>query len=258
MEHNSYTGFEYQPNGRLTWIAAKNQTIWASVSRAVRTPARIDREFFLYLTPTLPFITGSDSFRSETVIAYELGWRSQPLENLSFSASTFYNVYGNLRSVEPGPPPFNIPVVFANGVKGNTYGFELSATHQVTDWWSLRGGYTFLKKKLAVKPDSKDLNRASVESNDPENQFLLQSSVELRKNLQLGTVIRYVSKLPRPSVEDYAAVDLRVGWQLNEIFELSVVGQNLLDNQHPEFGRASSRAFRQMERSVYGKITCRF
>lgn len=257
VEHNSYTGFEYQPNGRLNWTAAKNQTIWASVSRAVRTPARIDRDFVLYLTPTLPFIAGSDSFRSENVVAYELGWRSQPLENVSFAVSTFYNVYDNLRSVQPGPPPFGIPVTFANAVKGNTYGIELSATQQLTDWWNIRGGYTFLKKQLSVKSGNKDMNGARSESNDPENQFLLQSSIELPVGLQLGTVIRYVSKLPQPHVADYTGLDFRIGWKLNKIVELSIVGQNLLDDHHTEY-IPSSPSPREIERSIYGKLICRF
>ncbi len=103
MEHNSYTGFEYQPNGRLSWTPRKNGTVWAAVSRAVRTPARIDRDFYLYLIPNLPLIAGSDSFISEKMIAYELGWRLQPLKSLSLSLAAFYNNYDNIRSAEPAP-----------------------------------------------------------------------------------------------------------------------------------------------------------
>jgi iron complex outermembrane recepter protein len=146
IEHNSYTGFEYQPSGRITFTLASQHTIWTAVSRAVRTPARIDRDFFLSIAPTLPFITGNDSFMSENMLAYELGWRLQPVKNLSVSLATFYNVYDNIRSAEPGPPPSNIPIKFANGVRGKTYGVELSATQQLTSWWSLRWGYTFIKK----------------------------------------------------------------------------------------------------------------
>src|SRR5690606_38223334 len=51
FEHNSYTGLEYLPNGRLSWTLSNHQTLWAAVSRAVRTPARIDRDFYLNLTP---------------------------------------------------------------------------------------------------------------------------------------------------------------------------------------------------------------
>ena len=256
-EHNNYTGFEYQPNARLTWAPSKSQTIWAAVSRAVRTPARIDRDFFLYLAPNLPFIAGNSSFVSENMVACELGSRLQPMENLSISLATFYNVYNNIRSVEPGPPPYGIPVTFGNGVKGKTYGVELSATYQPTSWWNLRGGYTFLKKDLSVKPGSKDMNKGTAESNDPEHQFLIQSAIDISGRVELGTVIRYVEELPRPHVKGYMGLDLRAAWNLSKTVELSIVGQDLLYNRHLEF-IPSSPAPREMERSIYGKMICRF
>lgn len=257
IEHNSYTGFEYQPNGRLTWTPGKHQTVWAAVSRAVRTPARIDRDFFLNITPTIPLISGSDSFVSENMLAYELGWRVQPSANTSISVATFYNDYDNIRSTEPGPPPLNLPLTFANGVEGKTYGIELSATHQVSDWWNLRGGYTFLNKEMAVKSSSKDLNGGTAESNDPQNQFVIQSAMDLPGRLELGTVMRYVDELPKPHVPDYFGLDMRVGWHLNNALELNLVGQNLLDKRHIEF-IPSSPSLRQLERSIYGKIIWRF
>lgn len=257
IEHNSYTGFEYQPNGRLTWTPGKRQTVWGAVSRAVRTPARIDRDFTLSLAPGLPLIAGSDNFESENVLAYELGWRIQPREDLSVSLASFYNVYDDIRSAEPGPPPFNIPITFSNGVKGKTYGIELSATHQLNSWWTLRGGYTFLKKDLSIKPGSKDLNGGTAESNDPEHQFLVQSIMDIPGGIELGAVLRYVDKLPLPHVPAYMGLDIRLGWKLTRFLELDVVGQNLLDRRHTEF-IPSSPSPREMERSIYGKFICRF
>ena len=257
LEHNSYTGFEYQPNGRLNWTVNKNQTIWASASRAVRTPARIDRDFYLFLTPQLTFISGNNNFASEKMIAYELGWRSTPLKTLSFALSSFYNTYDDIRSAEPGPPPFNIPVTFGNGVKGETYGVELSVTTQLTDWWNIKGGYTFLKKDLSVKEGSKDTNEATAESNDPENQLLVQSRIKLPARFELGSILRYVDHLPKPFVPHYFGLDMRIGWKYNTSLELNVVAQNLLDKQHPEFIPTSPSA-REIQRSVYGKITYTF
>jgi iron complex outermembrane receptor protein len=257
LEHNSYTGFEYQPNGRLNWTVNNKHSIWTSVSRAVRTPARIDRDFYLFLTPELPFISGNDSFASEKMIAYELGWRATPLKTLSFSLSSFYNTYDDIRSVEPGPPPFNIPVTFGNGVKGKTYGVELSVTTQLTNWWNIKGGYTFLQKDLSVKEGSNDSNKGSAESNDPENQLVIQSRVKLPARFELGTILRYVDHLPKPFVPHYFGLDIRIGWKFNQSLELNVVGQNLLDKQHPEFIPASPSA-REIQRSIYGKLTYSF
>ena len=254
IEHNSYTDFEYEPNIRLNWLASEKHTVWAAASRAVKIPARIDRDFRLYLiAPTLPLMTGSPDFISEEVIAYELGWRMKPMENFSFSLATFYNFYDNIRSAEPGPKPFNIPITFSNGVKGETYGVELSTLYQLTNWWRLKGGYTFLKKHLSIKASSKDLNGGRAESNDPQNQFLIQSMTDLPAHLELGIVVRYVDVLHKPNVPSYVGLDVQLEWKMNKFITLSVAGQNLLDNRHPEFV-PSSPSPREIERSFYGKI----
>jgi iron complex outermembrane recepter protein len=258
IEHNSYTDFEFQPNARLAFTPTKKQTIWAAVSQAVRTPSRIDRDFAAFLAPGLAFIRGDSNFVSETLTAYELGWRIQPSKNLSVSASSFYNVYDNIRSAEPGPiPPFNIPITFGNGVKGASYGIELSGIYQLTSWWNLKGGYTFFKKDLSLKSGSKDANNATAESDDPQHQFVIQSKVILPARFEFGTVIRYIDKLPKPYVPSYFGLDLRVGWRLSKAIELNLVAQNLLDKYHSEFIPASPSP-REIERSIYGKVTCRF
>ena len=46
VEHNDYTGYEFEPSLRLQWQAAGARPCWAAVSRAVRAPSRIDRDLF--------------------------------------------------------------------------------------------------------------------------------------------------------------------------------------------------------------------
>lgn len=254
FEHNVYTGMEYSPSARLAWTPEKN-TVWGSVSRAVRTPSRIDQDFNLFLFQNFPIIVGSE-FKPETVVAYELGWRIQPAQDLSLAVSTFYNDYKDLRSAEPGPPPFGYPFRIANGVEGYTYGAELSTSYQPLSWWKLRGGYTFLEKKLTVKPDSKDLNKGTVESDDPNNQFLIQSMFDFPKQLESGFVLRYVDVLTNRYVPSYFELDVQIGWKITKWLQVSVVGQNLLDEHHPEFIPSSPSA-REILRSYYGKITFR-
>jgi iron complex outermembrane recepter protein len=252
LEHNDYTHWEVQPSARLTWTPREIHTFWAAVSRAVRTPSRIDRDFFLSIAPGVGFIVGDD-IQSEEVLAYELGWRVRPDERLSLSLATFYNVYDNIRSAEPGPPPSGIPITFENGVKGNSYGAELAATYQVSNRWQLRGGYSFLKKDLSIKPGSNDLNRATAESDDPEHQFLIQSTADLTSRLLWDVVFRVVGELPDPKLPAYAGLDLRLGWKLTPRLEVAVVGQNLLKAEHREF--IAGTPPRAIERGVYAKVT---
>jgi iron complex outermembrane recepter protein len=37
IEHNDYTGFEFQPSGRLAWKLSQKQTLWAAISRSPNT-----------------------------------------------------------------------------------------------------------------------------------------------------------------------------------------------------------------------------
>jgi iron complex outermembrane receptor protein len=257
FEHNDFTGFEFQPSGRLAWTPDERHTVWGAVSRGVRSPSRIDQDFYLNLAPGVPFFSPNPDFKSEELLAYEVGWRVQPHDTVSFSVATFYNVYDNIRSAEPGPPPFGLPVTIGNGVEGETYGVEFSTAYQVTDWWRVRGGYTLVKKHLSVKSSSDDLNDGTAESNDPQQQALIQSMMNLPGNIELDGVLRYVDELPDPSVAGYFGLDLRLAWKATPNVELSIVGQNLLDNSHPEF-IPSSPAPREIERTVYGKVTLRW
>jgi iron complex outermembrane receptor protein len=254
VEHNDYTGFEIQPNARLAWTPSERHTVWAAVSRAVRTPSRLDRDFELFADSVTPIIA-RDNFQSEELVAYELGWRFEPAPRVSLSLSTYYNVYDNVRSVEPDSASGLFPLTFQNGVHGHSDGVELAATYQLSDRWRLRGGYTFLKKTLSLKPGSQDLNAASAESDDPAHQALVQSSVDLPGRIEWDVVLRYVDVLPKPLVPSYVGLDVRLGWRLTEHLQLAVTGQNLLDDQRAQF--KPSGPARRIARGVYGMITWR-
>jgi iron complex outermembrane recepter protein len=250
LERNSFSGLEVQPNGRLAWTPTTQQTIWTAISRAVRSPSRLDVDYHIPAFPIAigtPGVNGGPDFQSETLIAYELGYRVQPTPKTSLSVAAFYNKYDDLYSVESvgGTPTYQIK----NGTRGWARGIELSDTYQLATWWRLRSGYVYFHKELSDKPghhfDSSSLG------NDPTHQILVQSIVDLPAHMQLDGVLRYSSQLPAPPLPGQSSLDLRVGWQIRHL-ELSVVGQNLVDDRHSEFGPE------QIPRSVYAKVTTRF
>ena len=256
FEHNDFSGFEFQPSGRLSWTVTSRQTLWAAISRAVRTPSRIDRDFFVPANP--PFaLAGGPNFISEELLAYELGYRVRPIDQLSFSLATFYNDYSNLRSLEPGPPS-----IIGNGLKGETYGAELAGNYQMTSWWRWQAGYTYLQEHIRLKSGSMDFNQGRGEGSDPQNQFFIRSSMDLPGKLTLDAALRYVDVLHniangvRGTVPSYVELDARLSWTPIDNLELSVVGQNLLDRQHPEFGFPTSR--HEIQRGGFVKVTWRF
>jgi iron complex outermembrane receptor protein len=250
FEHNDYTGFEFEPSARLAWTPSREQTVWAAISRAVRAPSRIDREFFAPAQP--PFLlAGGPNFQSEKVYAFEAGYKVQPAATLSASAATFYNVYKDLRSLESGPP-----LTIANGLEGESYGVELEANYQPAARWRLNAGYTFFQLNLRVRPGSTDTTQKRQEGDSPRNSAFLESRLDLPRNVELDATLRYVDSLSNQGVPHYVAFDARLGWHASKALELSIVGSNLSDPQHPEFGTPATR--REIQRRVYGKVVCRF
>ncbi len=247
LESNSYTGLEVQPNARLAWKFRDDALLWSAVSRVVRTPSRLDRDFF---TPAPFQINGGPNFTSEKLIAYEIGYRAQPVPHASLSISTFYNVYDDLRSIEPGPggaPPF----VLSNKMEGYTYGVETWVNYRVLDWWRLSAGYNYLKEKLGFKAGSGDSNIAAA-GNDPAHQFSARSAMNLPHNLEWDAALRVIGALPSPNVSSYVTLDTRLGWTVSKGVELSLIGYNLLDHDHPEFGAAPIRS--ELARAFYARI----
>jgi iron complex outermembrane receptor protein len=227
--------------------------------------------------PLFPRLTGSPDFKSEQLLAYELGYRTQATDKLSVDLALFYNDYHNLRvavsgAVTPGAAPmtFDLPLSFQNRMKGETYGVELSATRQMAHWWRLYGTYTFLKMNLHADPTLPAGTRTSAEAAEgqsPQNQVYLQSSWNLPRDVEFDLMGRFVNRLHgfNPGgtgdvIDQYLSLDARFGFRLRKNLELSVVGQNLLDNRHPETGTAqflrSSPV--QIQRGVYGKVTWLF
>ena len=88
---------------------------------------------------------------------------------------------------------------------------------------------------------------------------MLRSSMDLPHNLSLDGTLRYVDTLPALHISSYVSLDVRLGWRPVKNLELAVVGQNLLHEQHAEFGPSFISTQRaEIERGVYGKITWRF
>lgn len=250
VEHNDDTGFEWEPGARLAWIVGRDQTLWAAATRAVRAPSRIDRELYSPAEPPY-LLAGGPTFRSEKVDVYEIGWKARPAETVSASVSVFYDVYHDLRSLEGGPP-----YTIGNGLEGSGHGIEVDAGCEPRPGWRLEAGVSWLDLDLERKPGSTDVSQVLQAGDSPDHSAFLRSSLDLPRGWSLDATVRRVDELPRHEVPGYVAVDLRIGWTWRDELELSVVGTNLSDRRHPEFGSAATR--REIGRGVHGKVTWRF
>ena len=264
FEHNDYTGFEFQPSGRLLWTPAARHVLWASVSRAVRTPSRVDRDVAASSAPNpaLPFfgrLLGNEDFASEKLLAYELGYRNQAADRLFVDLAGFYNRYDDLFSVEAETPFLEpgrliLPFRFDNKITARVYGGELAADWRWLDWWRWRLAYSYLQINLTRKRRSNDtITVPGTEGGSPHNQVSLTSFVNLPGNIEIDGVFRYVDNLRGQMVGRYFNLDLRLGWHAAKNVELSLVGQNLLQGHHAEWGGGT-----EIQRGVYTKVTWRW
>jgi iron complex outermembrane receptor protein len=248
VEHNDFTGFEFQPSARLLWTIDKRQSAWAAVSRAVRTPTQLEEDLRIVVGPVS--FDNDRNFKSEVVLAYEAGYRVEPVNWLSLDIAAFYNQYQNLSSVETAGFPH---LAVGNGINGQTYGVEVGTTVQATDWWTIHAANTYLEEQLQKDPTSSDLTSLSLTGSNPQFQSYVRSSMKLGNDVDLDLSVRYVSELASQNVPGYFTADARLAWRPNSHLELAVVGQNLFDNRHPEFITGGVR--HEIDRGVFGQLT---
>lgn len=245
LENSSLGALEYLPNARIGWQVSSQHLLWAAVSRAARTPSRIERD----LVSPGQFARSPD-FRAEHVIAYEAGYRGQPAPNASLSVSVFLNDYDDLRTAEFSP---SFLLNFANGLTGTVYGLESWGAYQVTPSWRLSAGLSALHKEIKLKPGRVDLfNGVGTTGNDPDFQASVRSQFDLARRLRLDLRVRGVDELKNPRVPGYVEADASLGWRLAQGVELALTAQNLLHDSHLE--NADADIPRRAPRSVYASL----
>ena len=282
VEHNDFTGWEWQPSVRMLWMPHPDHRLWAAVSRAVRTPSRGENgarvnAFVLPPSPltgnlpTLFTIFGGGDLEAERLIAYEIGYRALLKKDFSLDAAVFYNDYDNIITTIPGtpfldvyafPPHLVVPLQLQNLGAGSIYGFELFTDWRPTESWRLRLTYSYLNSDLKNKD-----NDGPIYERGRNQQLSLFSSWNPRDDLDVDLWGRYVvtgeSKLFSTSedvikVDPYVSLSLRLGWRPREDLELSLVGNNLFSNAHLEFIQEAFGLPIKVERSIYGQMKWSF
>lgn len=270
FEHNDFSGYEAQPSARLAWDFADTQTVWAAVSRAVRVPTRLERDIAIYVgdpgVSPVYFLQGNRDFDSEVLKSYEIGYRWQARDNVAVDLAAFRNHYDGLSSLELGTSYVDpvtgltmVPIVNENKTNGSTRGIEAQITYVPSAIWRLTTNYSYLDMQL--DPNGLDINRGEFLSDaTPRHQFGLRSFLDLPAGFQLDVHFRYLSAIRRlPEIIDgdgisaYGEMDVRVAKRLNQQVEVALVGQNLLHDEHVEFGTPAARG--EIQRAVYAKIT---
>jgi iron complex outermembrane receptor protein len=264
FEHNIFTGWETEPSARLLWTPTPHQTVWAAVTRAIRTPSRIDED--LQLTgvasanpAVFVCICDNRKFLSETLLGYEAGYRKLVTPSFYVDIAAFHNKYNDLASYgnasisvvsSPPPPHILVSLPFANGIMGSTNGGEISPDWKATHWMELKATYSYLTMSLEDRPThTKTAYVSTYEGSSPHHEVTTQMLFKLPRGLEFDPTYRYVGALPALLANAYHTADARLSWHFAKKFELSVTGQNMFQPRHAEYGPVL------VERSAYAQIT---
>lgn len=272
LQNNNFTGWDAQPTGRLLWTPRERQTFWAAITRAVTTPSRIETGFFLSgrVSPALELrVVGRPDFKSEAMIGYEAGYRQLFGKNFSLDLSLFRNAYQDIQSFgasqvtfenTPPPPHTVITIPYMNDIAGTGTGMELAADWKPLDFWRLNGSYSFVGLDLHANAATSDISSTgsvrTYEGSTPRHQTVIRSSFDLPKNFSFDQFFRASSALPAQNVRAYSTMDLNLGWSYRDRFRIAVVGQNLFQPQHQEWGTGDPGQLNLgIRRAAYVRLT---
>src|SRR5450432_915898 len=248
LDYYSYRQIEYQPSFRLLYTPKPNQSAWLAVSRAVRTPNRVDRdESFDHGTDVvmglpMPLINhATRSMRSEIARTAEGGYRFQSGQRWSVDASVFWSLYGRLRSIDATAPELvvtdssiflRLPMHLANSGAGRSYGGEASATVQVRRGWRLIPSYSYVKDDRWLPASS--ANYTYIWDHLPQDlrhQGALRSQHDLSRTWQLDSMARARSRDQAYGLPGALLIDTRVSWHPTRATEVSFGLHNLTDRR---------------------------
>jgi iron complex outermembrane receptor protein len=255
LEDEPYAGWQFMPSVRIAWKVTDTALLWAAVSRALRSPTPVDTNIQEYVGG-VDFLKGSTAFRPETLTAYEIGARAQVTPEASVSVSTYYDVYDNLRTIDPSNTPTALPLQFGNQMTGRVYGVEVWGTYQVASWWRLSAGFNLQHEDLTFQAGALTSVGLAFVADDPNQRATLHSAMDLGEDVTWDAYLREVGSLQHPQVPGYAELDTRLGWNVTKALQLSLSGFNLLHARHEEFIEGGVTT--EVPRSVLAQARIRF
>ena len=250
FEDNEYTNTEIQPSARLLWQPKDKHALWLAVSKASRTPSRAETSLlghqeFVPANPPFPpvLITGigNPEQKSESLIAYEVGYRFHVADQFSFDISGFYNDYSDLRTIEARQLNYTLNYLeqlyyFDNKGKGHSWGTEIAVDWRWSEKARLQMAYSYLEMDLQKDNDSTDISLAAAEQSSPKQQLSLRLDYDPAANWETDLWLRYTDDVyASEDIPDYWTLDARLAWLVNKKLTLSLVGQNIFDSSQMEY-----------------------
>lgn len=274
-QDNAYTGNEWQPSAKLLWKMSERESGWLSLARAVRTPSTMEHQgrLVLFSAPgengvQTVALAGRDDYRSESVLAYEAGYRAQVHSDLTFDLALFYNDYRDIYTLTPQPAADGIDMAVVNNGEGRGYGGEVAIDWRALSWLHCSLAYSYLRARFDWQEPgiAVDNLKTFIERLTPRHQVSLGATVDLAKAWELNGWLRYVDAIETRSseelleergrtIDDYWLLDVNAVWRPSKGFSLTLAGQNLLDNRQVQYVAEIHTPSMAIERGVYLKAT---
>ncbi|PID73727.1 MAG: hypothetical protein CSB33_02150 [Desulfobacterales bacterium] len=278
LEYTDDHGADLQPTLRLLYSPSYRHSLWGGLSRAVRIPSRLETNGVLQESVLAPEAAGTDlplllvrrgnkGLKPEELIAWEVGYRFQPRPDMRMMLAGFFHAYDRLVALRYDPagyvrrevptPHYGLPVEYENNWSGESFGLETSLFWQPFSRLRMEAAWTFLKTRMhcikapaGVSDDGK--MRLFFTASNPRNQVSLRSGYRLTDTIDMDVWLRYVDRIKDRDVDEYLTLDARLAWRPTPRTEVSVVGRNLLEEEHAEFSTL------EIERSLLMKLALRF
>jgi len=149
---------------------------------------------------------------------------------------------------------------YQNRISGSTSGVELATEAQIAPWWRLNTNYSFVSSNFSANgPTSNISSSGSVqtyEGSSPKHMVTVQSMFDLPAHIQFDPMYRFISALPAQNVPAYQTLDVHFQKTLGRNFGLELVGQNLFQNVHYEWGTGDpTQPLVGMYRAAYVRLS---
>jgi iron complex outermembrane receptor protein len=210
-------------------------------------------------------VLGNKQFKSEDVIGYEAGYRVVHGDRFYLDLSSFWNEYSRLQSFSALTPSVSagntyLTIQYQNQIAGHTTGFEFAPRVSIASWWRVNGGYSFVSSTFSANgPTSNISSTGSVstyEKSTPRHGVFVESRIDLPFRIQFDQFYRYASQLPAQKVKGYQTMDLHASRPLGRDVLVEVVGQNLFQPHHAEWGTGDpAQAVVGIDRAAYIKVS---
>jgi iron complex outermembrane receptor protein len=256
VQYDSEAGGGVQPSARVMWKALPRQRLWASTSRALRTPSLYEQGLLVDFPPVptasgLPLVVstvGNPAAATETLVDGEAGYRLEIGTDASIDVTGFVGRYDHLRTQEVAAPVVQfvpspeilVTTQFGNQLAATTRGLEVAGHWAPVPFWRLDGSYTAFHITPQLAATSQDPTSAQADGSTPRTQWQVRSTLLPRARATLNIAIFHVGPLEQLAVAAYTRTDISAEWRFNSRLSAMAIGQNLFDAAHAEFATASS------------------